>query len=211
MVQRIISGAFIVCLLFGFIGCKDRSDKIQPVPTNQLSQQNIITVAIKGIVDDVDNSLGLLDNSVKKGTPITAIYKLNPSATPSAYSQPNASDYYDAFGAGDVAITIGNYTFKSGMSTQLSMVNGGTNASGLYDAWNMDLPSVLVDGPAVDAKLRGFIRLLDPSATALSSTSMVPVPSLASWSVKRIGVGREDSKGIHLFIAGKITEISKVQ
>ncbi len=209
MGQRIISYVFIAYLMFGLAGCKDKQNTIQPAI--QPSQSNTVTVAVKGIVDAVDNSLGLLDNSVKKGTTITAIYKLNPSATPSAYSQPNASDYYDAFGAGDVAITVGNYTFKSGMSNQLSMVNGGTSAGGLYDGWNIYLPSSLVEGPPINANMRGFISLYDPSATALSSTSLVPVPSLASWSSKRIGVGREDNDGVHLFIAGKITEIKMIQ
>ncbi|HWR58408.1 MAG TPA: hypothetical protein VN328_05935 [Thermodesulfovibrionales bacterium] len=211
MGHRIMLCAFIAYLMFGLTGCKDRQNTVQPIPAYQPSPSNTVTVVVKGIVDAVDNSLGLLDNSVKKGTAITAIYKLNLSAAPSAYSQPNASDYYDAFGAGDVAITIGNYTFKSGLSTQLSMVNGGANADGQYDGWYIYMPSSLVDGPAIDAKMRGFISLHDPSATALSSTGLVPVPSPASWSIKRIGVGREDNSGVHLFIAGKITEINKIQ
>lgn len=208
--KRIISCVFIACMLFGLIGCKDEHSTTPPVPIEP-AQSNTITVAVKGIVDEVDNSLALLDGSVKKGVAITAVYKLSLSAKPSAYSQANASDYYDAFWAGDVAITVGNYTFKSGMSNQLSVVNGGAKGGRVYDGWYLFMPDALVEGPAINAKVRGFISLTDPTATALSSTSLVPVPSLASWASKRIGVGREVDRDVHLFIAGKITEIKKVE
>jgi hypothetical protein len=206
MVHRLITCAVITYLLISLIGCKHIIDSDQTQ-----SDPNIIIVAVKGTVDAIDNSLGLLDSSVSKGSSITAVYKLKVAATPSPYSQPHSTDYLDAFEANAVVITVGNYTFKSGPLTQLTMVDGGTSADGIYDGWYVYLPSSTVVGPAINANLTGFINLYDPSAAALSSTALLPVPKLKSWSSKRIGIARQDDRGSHLFIAGEITELSVIQ
>ncbi len=204
MIRRIIMLTLTVTINLGIMSCSNNSNQLSQKPTT-------VTVEVKGTVDGIDNSLGLLDNSVFTGATITAIYKINLAASASPYSQPHMADYFDAFGANDVSITVGNYSFKSGASTQLTMVDGATNADGLFDGWYLYLPSSIVSGPTISANLTGFISLYDPSASALSSTALLPVPDLISWSSNRIGVSRDDSSGSHLFIVGEITELKVVQ
>lgn len=172
--------------------------------------QEVVSVTFQGTVDGVEDPLDLLDGSVVIGSPISGLYHMKTSAQPAPGSPSHNSSYFDAIGIDDLEITVGHYIFKPGntysFAVQVGITNGGTNADGGYDGWNLWIPAPRVIGPTISADLAAFLTLYDPTENALSSTTLVPVPTLADWAQKRIGVAR----GSNLFIVGELQTITRM-
>ena len=173
-----------------------------------------VTVEVLGTVDALNDPAGLLDETVVVGSDISALYEMRPDASPDPASQPNMADYWSAIRPGDLQLKVGRYTFRERPDrVQVTMVDGGTNADGLFDGWYVYAPN---PGVRLVGKhdLTIFLSFFDATARALDSTALVPVPSLEAWSSARIGVSRtvttESGTREEQFIAGKITSIRVV-
>ena len=174
-----------------------------------------VTVEVLGTVDAVNDPTDLLDGSVVVGGAISVLYQISPDASPDPFSQPAMADYWGAIGPRGLSLKVGSYLLHNGPNrVQVTMVDGGTYADGLFDGWYVWAPNPRVRQRAIQADLTIFLALYDGTAEALGSTALVPMPSLEAWPGARIGVSRSVTTGLvtyqDLFIAGEITSIRAV-
>jgi hypothetical protein len=170
-----------------------------------------MTVEMLGTVDAVNDPTHILDGSVTVGTDIRVVYRMFTDASPAPFSQPHMADYWGAIKPAALRLQVGGYSLQSGPGRiQVTMVDGGTNADGLFDGWYVYAPKRRVRGLDRREDFTIFLSLYDATAQALDSTALVPLPSLEAWSEARIGMSRTDTTGAHLFIAGEIISIRAV-
>jgi len=167
-----------------------------------------MTVEMLGTVDAVNDPTHILDGSVTVGTDIRVVYQMSTDVLPDPFSQPHMADYCGAIKPGTLRLQVGGYSLHNAAGrVQVTMVDGGTNADGLFDGWYVYAPKPRVQGLGIREDFTIFLSLYDGTAQALDSTALVPLPSLEAWSSARIGVSRTDTTGSQLFIAGEITSI----
>lgn len=170
-----------------------------------------VTVEVLGTVDAVYDPTQILDESVAVGSDIRVVYEMSPDASPDPFSQPHMADYWGAIKPGALRLQVGGYSLHNAADrVQVTMVDGGTNADGLFDGWYVYASKPRVRGLGVREDLTIFLALYDGTAQALDSTALVPLPSLEAWPTVRIGVSRTGTTGQGLFIAGEITSIRAV-
>jgi len=187
----------------------------RPSPSPSPPKPSPVSVEVLGTVDAVNDPAGLLDESVVVGSDISVLYEIRPDASPDPASQPNMADYLGAIRPGDIQLKVGRYSFREHPErVQVTMVDGGTNAEGLFDGWYVYAPNPGTRLLGARHDLTIFLSLFDGTAQALGSTALVPVPSLEAWSEARIGVSRTVTTASatreEQFIAGKITSIRVV-
>lgn len=170
-----------------------------------------MTVEMLGTVDAVNDPTHILDGSVIVGTDIRVVYQMSTDASPDPFSQPHMADYWSAIKPGALRLQVGGYSLQNAADrVQVTMVDAGTNADGLFDGWYVYAPKPRVRGLGIREDFTIFLSLYDGTAQALDSTALVPLPSLEAWSSARIGVSRTDTTGSQLFIAGEIISIRAV-
>jgi len=209
--RSIVLAAIVSLLTFDMMGAREAPED----DMLRRSSPRAVTVEMLGTVDAVNDPTHILDESVAIGAAIRVVYKISPDTSPDPFSQPHMADYWGAIGSRALRVQVGRFSLRNAADrVQVTMVDGGTNADGLFDGWYVYAPKPRVLGLGVREDLTIFLGLYDGTALALDSPALVPVPSLDAWPSARIGVSREVTNGSRtyqvLFIAGEITSIRVV-
>jgi hypothetical protein len=175
-------------------------------PASAAAKPKSVTVNITAVVDLVNNSDGLPIGDIKPGDVITGSYTYNPK-TKDIDPSHEAGVYLHNQPPYGIEINLGSFTARTdpaNVDFQMVIAND-QNGSDNYSVASFNN----VGGPGVDIIAWG---LSDPTATALSSTSLkkAGVPVMSSWQQADINMLEVTGLDDRYLIRSHVTQAVKV-